>query len=168
MHATHPTRGGALAAAFVLVLAAAAIPVASAATADEAAARQQQHMQMFQAHMKARLDRMAGRLEIKASQQAAWGEFVKASEAMIGPHPARPAQDADAASMVRQRAEMAAGMAQKLAALADATSKLQAVLDPDQQKTLNQIVRSVGRHGHHGEMQHRSWGHGEKEERGPR
>lgn len=167
MNTRHSNRNPVIAAAVALALAAAALPAAMAANADDAAARQQQHMQMFQAHMKARLDRMAGRLEIKASQQAAWGEFAKASEAMMGRPPQRPAPDADAASMVRARAEFAATMAQKLAALSDATAKLQSVLDPDQQKTLNQIVRSVGRHGRHG-MQHHRWGHGEKGERSPR
>ncbi len=140
--------------AIAFVLAAAAIPATYAATADETAARQQQHMQKFQEHMKARLDRMAARLEIKASQQAAWADYVKARETMMGNHPVRPAADADAATIMRSRAEFAAGMAQKLALMSDATAKLQAVLDENQQKTLNQMARRGGHrggHGHHGD-----------------
>lgn len=139
--------------AIAFVLAAAAIPAAYAASTDDTAARQQQHMQKFQEHMKAQLDRMAARLEIKASQQAAWAEYVKAREAMMGSRPVRPAADADAATIMRSRAEFAAGMAQKLALMSDATAKLQAVLDENQQKTLNQMARRGGHrggHGHHG------------------
>jgi|CXWL01.1.fsa_nt_gi hypothetical protein len=136
--------------AIAFVLAASAIPAAYAATADETAARQQQHMQKFQAHMKARLDKMAARLEIKASQQAAWADYVKAREATMGSRPMRPAKDADAATIARSRAEFAAGMAQKLALMSDATAKLQAVLDENQQKTLNQMARRGGQRGGHG------------------
>lgn len=156
--------------AIAFVLAAGAIPATYAATADETAARQQQHMQKFQEHMKARLEKMAARLEIKASQQAAWADYVKAREAMMGSRPMRPAADADAATIMRSRAEFAAGMAQKLALMSDATAKLQAVLDENQQKTLNQMARrggKFGRHGHHGHqrdgMKHGWGGEGQQE-----
>lgn len=151
------------AAGLALILAVAWLPSATAATPDDSAARIQQHAQMVQAHMKARLDKMAERLEIKASQQPAWGEFVKAREAMLSHHPKRPAADADAATIARTRAEFAAERARTLAMVSDATAKLQAVLDENQQKTLNQIVRRAGQRGHRGAhegTQRHGWGHG--------
>lgn len=141
-------------AAMAIILATTAIPVASAATAGDTSARGQEHAQKFEAHMKKRLDRMAARLEIKASQQAAWSDYVKARESMMGNRPVRPARDADAATIARSRAEFAAAMAQKLALVSDATAKLQAVLDENQQKTLTQLAQHGGhrgRHGHHAE-----------------
>ncbi len=155
--------------AIAFVLATAAVPAAFAAASEEAATRHQQHMQKFQAHMKSRLDKMAARLEIKASQQAAWSDYVKAREAMLGDHPMRPAADADAASIARSRAEFAAGMAQKLALVSDATTKLQAVLDENQQKTLNQMAQRHGHHGHgghHGKRGHEGH-HPDGEKHGP-
>jgi len=105
------------------------------------------------------LDRMAQRLEIKASQQAAWTAYTKTVESLFGSRPARPAADADAATIVRMRAQMTAARAQKLNRLADATATLQAALDPDQRKTLDEMVRQFGywgrhhkdHHGEHGE-----------------
>lgn len=94
-------------------------------------------------------DRLANRLEIKASQQNAWQAFVKTLETTTE----RPAKNAeiktDAASIARLHADMAAARAQKLAQIADATAKLQAVLDPDQRRTLDQVAAHMGsRHGH--------------------
>lgn len=153
--------------AFALVLATTAMPAATAATTADASANRQEHAQKFEARIKARLDKMAARLEIKASQQGAWGDYVKAREAMLGDRPVRPAKDADAATIARSRAEFAAGMAQKLALVSDATAKLQAVLDENQQKTLNQMARRGGhrgQHGHHGGSRTRgSDAHGQHE-----
>lgn len=94
-------------------------------------------------------DRLANRLEIKASQQNAWQAFVKTLE----PATERPAKNAeiktDAASIARLHADMAAARAQKLSRIADATAKLQAVLDPDQRQTLDQVAMHMGsRYGH--------------------
>ena len=60
-----------------------------------------------------------------------------------------PPKDADAATLARHRADMAAQMATKLATLADATAKLQGALTPEQAKTLADMTRHPmgGRHG---------------------
>ena len=104
--------------------------------------------------MKARTAKMASRLEIKASQQAIWEDYVKARESMWTNLQARPARDADAATIARSRADRAADMARKLAVVSDATAKLQAVLAPEQRKVFDEMARRSGhrmhRGGHHG------------------
>lgn len=120
----------------------------------------------MQERMQARLDSMARRLEIKASQQDAWQAYAKVSKEMFDARPTPPAKDADAAALARHRADAAAQRAQKLAALADATAKLQSALTPEQARTLADIMRHpMGAHrgtwggsggrgdrGHHGPM----------------
>lgn len=145
----HRTPG--MLAAMALILATTAIPAANATTTEDASARRQEHAQKLEAHMKARLEKMAARLEIRASQQPAWNDYVKARELMTSGRPARPGPDADAATIARSRAELAAAMAQKLALVSEATAKLQAVLDDNQQKTLNQMTRRGSHRGHHGQ-----------------
>lgn len=110
-----------------------------------------QMRERMQTRMKQRLDRMAARLEIKASQQDAWNAYRQARESMIaGAMPQRPAQDADAATITRFRAEMAQRRAQHMALMADATSKLQEALDPNQRKVLDEMSRRGGGRGHGG------------------
>jgi len=105
-------------------------------------------------------DRLADRLEIKASQQNAFQGFVKTLGA-ANEHPAKiPDIKTDAASIARWHADMAAAHAQKLAQIADATAKLQEVLSLEQRKTLDQIAAHFG-----GRRGHRFHG-GEREERG--
>jgi len=131
------------------------------APADHAAMHQRHGMEHMQMKMKERTAKMATRLEIKASQQGAWGEYVKAREAMWANPPVRPAKDADAATIARSRADFAADMARKLAVVSDATAKLQAVLAPEQRKVFDEMARKGGHRGHHG-------GWGEKGGRGER
>jgi hypothetical protein len=111
---------------------------------------------------KQRLDRMAARLEIKASQQDTWNAYRQVRETAIEKRAQRPGADADAATLTRFRAEMAQRRAQHMAAVADATSKLQAVLDADQRKVLDEITRNPGPRGNRGGGQggHRGGGHG--------
>ncbi len=106
----------------------------------------------MQSRMQARLDKMANRLEIKASQQDAWQAYAKVHKDMFDGSMKAPAKDADAATLARHRADMAAKMAQKLATHADATAKLQSALTPEQAKTLADMTRHPmgGRHGKHG------------------
>lgn len=106
----------------------------------------------MQSRMQARLDKMANRLEIKASQQDAWQAYAKVHKDMFDARPTPPAKDADAATLARHRADTAAKMATKLATLADATAKLQSALTPEQAKTLADMTRHPmgGRHGKHG------------------
>jgi hypothetical protein len=98
----------------------------------------------MQARVSARLDRLAARLEIRASQQDAWTAYRTARESLVGTAPQRPARDADAATVLRFRAEMAQRRAQHLRTMADATAKLQEVLDPNQRKVLDEAVRHAG------------------------
>lgn len=97
-------------------------------------------------HMKAKLDKLAARLEIKASQQAIWEEYAKSVESLADHGIKEPAQDADAATISRYRADRTADFAKKLTAIADATAKLQKSLTEDQRKTLNQATHH---HRHH-------------------
>ncbi|MGO9445525.1 MAG: Spy/CpxP family protein refolding chaperone [Thiobacillaceae bacterium] len=91
--------------------------------------------------LSARLDRMADRLEISASQQGAWGAYRAVVIGLAdGSPPTRPAADADAAALLRYRAERAGEMAQTLAKLADATSTLQAALSPEQRAVLDEMT----------------------------
>ncbi len=109
--------------------------------------------QRMQSRMQARLDQMANRLEIKASQQDAWQAYVKTHKEMFDGSMKPAPKDADAATLARHRADMAAKMAQKLATHADATAKLQSALTPEQAKTLADMTRHPmgGRHGGRGE-----------------
>lgn len=151
-----PSRRNTLAAAFLAAafLAAgisfAGAPLVWAAPAQNAPSAPSAQMQeRMQAYQQKRLDRMADRLEIRASQQGAWGAYVKVRKELFAARPTPPAQDADAATLARQRAERAAQMAQKLATLADATAKLQEALTPEQVKTLAEMTRHSGA-GHFG------------------
>lgn len=116
----------------------------------------EQMQQYRQEHMKIGLDRLAQRLEIKASQQAVWEDFTKSVETLADQNGKKPGDDADAATIARYRADKAAEFASKLNKIADATSKLQAVLSEDQRKIFNQTAHRFLRHGqdaarfHHG------------------
>lgn len=105
--------------------------------------------QRWHEHVQTRLRRMAERLKITPAQQAAWTAYTNTVESLIGTKLTRPAADADAASIARFRADLAAERAQKLSQLADATATLQQALDPEQQKTLNELTRHKGRRAHH-------------------
>jgi hypothetical protein len=104
----------------------------------------------MQTGMKQRLDRMAARLEIKASQQDAWSAYRAARESIFDQPPQRPAPGADAATIARFRADMAKRMADHLAVMADATAKLQDALDPNQRKVLDEMSRRGGHRGRGG------------------
>lgn len=121
--------------------------------------------QRMQSRMQAHLDQMAMRLEIKASQQEAWQAYVKTHKEMFDGAMKPAPKDADAATIARHRADMAAQMAAKLATLADATAKLQGALTPDQAKLLAEMTRHPmgGRHGGKGGF----GGRGEHGRQGP-
>jgi len=114
-------------------------------------------------HMKAGLDKLAERLELKSSQQAAWEEFTKSVEPLAERSVKKPNDDADAAAIARYHAERATEFARKLTGIADATAKLQKVLTEDQRKILNQVSRRFlhkdhGWHGHAHEQDHGAHG----------
>lgn len=126
-------------------LLAVAVPVLSQPSTDnqpstsgQSATRQDR----MREHIQARLNRMAERLKLEPSQQDAWAAYAKTVEGMVGTGLARPAGDADAATLVRFRAQLAAEQAQKLNQLADATATLQQTLNPAQQKILSDLVRN--------------------------
>jgi hypothetical protein len=115
--------------------------------------------QDHQAWEKKRIDKEAGMLEIKASQETAWEAYAAAKldlAAFFGTM-MKPvaAEELDAAATARKHAEHATEIAQKLAKVADATDKLQAVLSEDQRKVLNRISQ-------HHEFHHHGFGHHEE------
>ncbi len=106
---------GVLTASVAIALSAGWIAGASAqqtppAGGDRSAMHERHRAEHMQAKMKDRIAKMAARLEIKASQQAAWGDYVRAREGMMANRPARPAPDADAATIARARADRVADM----------------------------------------------------------
>ena len=109
---------------------------------------QEQMQQHMQEHMKTRLDKLAQRLEIKASQQAVWEDFAKSVETLADRNGKKPGDDADAATISRYRADRATEFAKKLTKIADATAKLQAALTEDQRKILDQTAHRFLRHEH--------------------
>jgi hypothetical protein len=117
----------------------------------------------WEQHVQGHLDKLAERLEIKASQETAWQKFSAAfrdtmqMHAMMGHagigDPGKDA-DADAASLARQQADRASERAQKLAQLADATAALQQALSAEQRLVFNEAARHFAReHGAHGGME---------------
>lgn len=108
----------------------------------------------MQAMIKARLQKLHERLEIKASQQAAWDAFAKSVEALPQGMTKPPGPDADATAMARFRADRAQGFAKKLAVIADTTAKLEGVLSADQRKILDDASHRYG----HGGYGHRGMG----------
>jgi hypothetical protein len=110
--------------------------------------------------VQSRLDKAATMLEIKASQEPAWKTFAAANMDLVSSFADRKpfSRDADAATVTRQHADKAAAIAQTLAKLADATEKLQAVLNEDQRKVLDRIVRRQAEmHGMHHRPMHGAW-----------
>ncbi len=134
--------------------------LSSAMAADPAMDRAEQRAQHRQEWVRAKLERDANRLEIKASQQAAWQTYASARTALAERTFHRPAPDADAATIAKARADGAADGARKLAVLADATTKLEAVLSPEQRTTLDQIAHSAHHRGHGHHQGYREWRHG--------
>jgi hypothetical protein len=122
---------------------------------------QEQMQQHMQEHMKARLDKLAQRLEIKASQQAVWEDFAKSVETLPNRNAKKPADDADAATIARYHADRTAEMAGKMTKIADATAKLEAALTPDQRKILDQTAHLFLNHRHGTGFEHHGMYHGE-------
>lgn len=139
-----------------------AVPAAEALAADPPSDHAQdraQHRADWAKHrmewLRAHLDREANRLEITASQQAAWQNYAQARAALAEHGPLDRPEQGDAATLAQYRARRVQAMAQKLSVLADATAKLQVVLSPAQRTTLDEMAR--GGHRWHG---HRGWGRG--------
>ncbi len=122
---------------------------AAKSTADFSAEAMEQRVTQ---RVRIRLDELAARLEIKASQEPAWQAFVASFRSLLAPgrqdgaRGGRPA-DLDAAALARDNAERAAQHAQLLGRVAEATAKLQSVLSEDQRQVLNEAARRFAR-GH--------------------
>ena len=136
------------------------------ATSTENYDQKQMNQENMHGHIKARLDRLADRLEIKASQQAVWEDFAKSVEMLADRNVKKPNDDADAVTISRYRAERATEFANKLTKIADATAKLQSALSEDQRKILDQTAHrflhydqgvSHMRHGMNREGNGRGW-----------
>lgn len=109
---------------------------------------QEDHVRWAQMH----LDHEAAMLEIKASQESAWEAYSAASLELMNTYVSRKVlpPDITAAAAMRQHADQAFVFAQSLSKLADATEKLQALLNEDQRKILDRIVRLHSQaQGHH-------------------
>ncbi|MBS0372896.1 MAG: hypothetical protein JSS57_27280 [Proteobacteria bacterium] len=139
------------------MLVSAGLPSVSFADEDPASqdpARSLPHQDQAQ-WVKKRLDREAAMLEIKASQEGAWEAYAASAQELAGSYGAYKLVplDVDAAALMRLHADQAASFAQHIARLADATDRLRKVLNDDQRKVLDRIVRMhsqlQGRHHEH-------------------
>lgn len=127
---------------------------------DRAQQMQQDWAQHRQNWINAKLDKMAERLEIKSSQQKAWQAFAKVVAEEPANLPIEKADtDADAATMARRHADFATAYAKRLVQIADATTKLQETLTPEQRLTLNQMAHEFHHHRQH--RHHAEHGDGE-------
>lgn len=91
--------------------------------------------------IKARLEKLADRLEIRPSQQAAWEAYENSVESLGERRMKKPGMDADAAAIAKFRAERMEAFARKLEGVADSTAKLESVLDQNQRKILDRMTR---------------------------
>lgn len=104
---------------------------------------QQNWAQHRQHWIKAKLSKMADRLEIKSSQQGVWQAFAKAVEEPLNIPMKKPDANEDAATMARRHADFATANAKKMVKIADATARLQEVLTPDQRVTFDQMAHEL-------------------------
>lgn len=88
-----------------------------------------------------RLGLMKDELGISDAQETAWGAYATTVMSLTGSKLTPPAPGGDAAAIVRFRAQQAAENAEKLTQLADATAKLEQVLNTEQRKALYQMVQ---------------------------
>jgi hypothetical protein len=116
---------------------------------DEKGAGAETRLQQRDEWFQMRLKKMGERLEIKASQQDGWQEYVTAYKAVFEGRRSVPAAGGDAAAGVRARAEHATEFAGKLTKLADATAQLEKTLTPAQRQTLDQLSESAHHRGDH-------------------
>jgi hypothetical protein len=120
-----------------------------ASAAPDGRPKMEDNWAAHQAQLHAHLDKEAAHLGIRPAQQAQWQEYAQAVESRFGDHRHQLSPDADAVAIARQRADMAAAHAAKLAKIADATAALQAVLTPEQRSIFARMARRAGPHGDH-------------------
>lgn len=135
-------------------------PVAMASPA-EYPDHNQIRAEKMQQYIRAKLDTLEERLEIKSSQQTSWESFANSVEA-LGEHTVtKPDDDADAATIARYRADRAIELAKKLTLIADTTANLQKVLTEGQRKVFNLVAHHL-LNRHHGCYKKHS-GHGDRD-----
>ncbi|MFZ6849917.1 Spy/CpxP family protein refolding chaperone [Undibacterium sp. RuRC25W] len=128
--------------------------VGNAFAADSSPQPMQQEWMKHHQEMRAEhLKKLATHLGITAAQDKAWQDYT----AVLTATPTQmkhPDVNADAASIARFHADLAAEHAKRLATLADATSQLQASLTPEQRKKFDDIAHHMmamhQQHHHHG------------------
>jgi len=115
---------------------------------DQASQRWAQFQQRRAEFVQQALDRAAARLQIEASQEPQWRDFAAAFKALAASTPqphvlATMRRDADnGAALIHLTADNAVSRGQALEHLADAASKLQNVLNPNQRQVFAQMVRA--------------------------
>jgi hypothetical protein len=128
--------------------------------------------QQMNKHIQEHLDKLAARLEIKASQEAAWQSFSSAMRDLMASHMEmsramahagheQQGAEADAATLARKHADQAADHARKLAQVADATAKLEQSLGPEQKQVFDEVARNFAHEHfeHHAMMHGGHWWH---------
>ena len=127
-----------------------AVSAAWLMAATSASAYTGDHLMQRQARIKARLEKLGGKLAIQPAQEAAWGAFEDSVESLPMKGMKRPGRDADATSIAQFRADRAKAMAEKFAKIADATAKLESVLSEDQRRIFDEAShRSLERMRRH-------------------
>lgn len=109
--------------------------------------------EMVRENIQARMDRLAARLELKASQQAVWKDFVQTVMQVTEIKLKHPGPNATAAEVAHFRARKAKKLAEVLERIARKTDKLEAALTKEQRAVLDNAFRNYsGRHpgGMHG------------------
>lgn len=110
--------------------------------------------QMLRERIQARMDKLAARLELKASQQAVWRNFVHAVLKVADIKVKSPGPNATASQVAHYRAKRARKLANVLEHIARETDKVEAVLTRDQRATFDNAFRNYpgmrhgGMHGH--------------------
>lgn len=98
--------------------------------------------EMMRERIEARMDKLAARLELKASQQAVWKEFVAAVVKVTEIKLKQPGPDATAAQVAHYRAKRARLLADVLENIARKTDKLEAALTKEQREVLDNDFRN--------------------------
>lgn len=115
----------------------------SGVSAETYADHGQARPELLSERIKAGLDKLRDRLEIKPSQQAVWEAYENSVESLAEGKIRRPEEDADAAAIARYRADKAEAFARKFERIADATAKLESALDENQRKILDGLSRRM-------------------------
>ena len=129
-----------------------ALPAAAFSDTDQmgpAAPQHQAFQQRKQEMIEKRLDGMADRLQITASQQDAWNRYTATVKSIAERRGHRPPRDADAAALLRFKADRMAQISRRMDKIAGATADLERVLTPEQKQVLREMVMRGHRNFRH-------------------